>query len=62
MCSRVVGAHRQQASKPAAGAGPDPSLCPVTTRARVMKPETFIRVANVGELEGAGPFALSANG
>jgi cytochrome P450/nitrite reductase/ring-hydroxylating ferredoxin subunit len=27
-----------------------------------MKPETFIRVANVGELEGAGPFALSANG
>ena len=27
-----------------------------------MKPETFIRVASVGELNGAGPFALSANG
>ena len=27
-----------------------------------MKPETFTRVANVGELKGAGPFALSANG
>ena len=26
------------------------------------KPETFTRVANVGELKGAGPFALSANG
>ncbi|MBV8105000.1 MAG: cytochrome P450 [Hyphomicrobiales bacterium] len=27
-----------------------------------MKPETFIRVANSSELNGAGPFALSANG
>jgi len=27
-----------------------------------MKPETFIRVASAGELNGAGPFALSANG
>jgi cytochrome P450/nitrite reductase/ring-hydroxylating ferredoxin subunit len=27
-----------------------------------MKPETFIRVASVSELKGAGPFALSANG
>jgi cytochrome P450/nitrite reductase/ring-hydroxylating ferredoxin subunit len=28
----------------------------------VMKPETFFRVANLSELETAGPFALSANG
>ena len=62
MRSRIAGAHRPQASKPAAGAGANPGLCPVTTGARVIKPETFIRVANVGELEGAGPFALSANG
>ena len=27
-----------------------------------MKPETFLRVANLSELETAGPFALSANG
>ena len=27
-----------------------------------MKPETFVRVANPGELKSAGPFALSANG
>ncbi len=27
-----------------------------------MKPETFVRVANLSELESAGPFALSANG
>ena len=27
-----------------------------------MKPETFVRVANLGELKSAGPFALSANG
>src|SRR5271165_2059079 len=27
-----------------------------------MKPETFVRVANLSELKGAGPFALSANG
>jgi cytochrome P450/nitrite reductase/ring-hydroxylating ferredoxin subunit len=27
-----------------------------------MKPETFLRVANLCELKGAGPFALSANG
>ena len=44
----------QQASKPAVGAGPHPSPCPVTTGARVMKPETFIRAANVGELRAPG--------
>ena len=27
-----------------------------------MKPETFLRVANLSELKSAGPFALSANG
>src|SRR5271165_6826584 len=27
-----------------------------------MKPETFLRVADLSELKGAGPFALSANG
>ncbi len=27
-----------------------------------MKPETFVRAANLSELKGAGPFALSANG
>src|SRR5271166_380500 len=27
-----------------------------------MKPETFVRVANLSELKGAGPFTLSANG
>ncbi len=27
-----------------------------------MKPETFVRAANLSELQGAGPFALSANG
>lgn len=27
-----------------------------------MKPETFVRVANLSELKGSGPFALSANG
>src|SRR5271166_5936208 len=28
----------------------------------VMQPETFVRLANLSELKGAGPFALSANG
>ena len=27
-----------------------------------MKPETFTRVAKVSDLNGAGPFALSASG
>ena len=27
-----------------------------------MKPDTFIRIANVGDLVGHGPFALSASG
>ena len=27
-----------------------------------MKPETFVRAANLSQLKGAGPFALSANG
>lgn len=27
-----------------------------------MKPETFTRVAKLSDLNGAGPFALSANG
>src|SRR5208283_3262673 len=50
-------AHAQDAATIGEGCGAQASGWSL-----VMKPETFVRVANLSELKGAGPFALSANG